>query len=135
MKMERAVLYINHTSTRSSGLEVLKKERFQVDMVRDYDEALERLEFRKYAVVILQVPPLAESWQFCSDVRSISSIPLIVISNNASTEVCVKAINAGADFFLRKPIGPQELLARIRALMYRSSLQTRRPASQSVPTG
>ena len=132
--MERTVLYINHTSTRSSGPEVLKKERFQVDMVRDLDEALERLELREYSVIILQVPPLAESWQFCSDVRRISNIPLIVISNNASTEGCAKATNAGADFFLRKPIGQQELLARIRALLYRSSIQTRHPASQSVPT-
>jgi DNA-binding response OmpR family regulator len=77
------------------------------------------------------VPPQAESWQFCRAVRQVSNVPLIVISNNASTEVCVKAINAGADFFLRKQTGPQELIARIRALLYRNDLQTRR---QAVPT-
>lgn len=132
--MERSVLYINHSGTRASGLEALKMESFQVDMVHDYDEALERLESREYAVIILKVPPLAESWHSCNDVRRISYVPLIVISNNASTEVCVKAINAGADFFLRKPIGPQELLARIKALIYRSNLDKQRQTRQPITT-
>jgi DNA-binding response OmpR family regulator len=132
--MERAVLFINCTHTRSGSPEALKKERFRVEMTHDCDTALEWLELREYEVVILQVSPMEESWRFCRDVRRISNIPLIVIGNNASTEVCVKAINAGADFFLRKPIGPQELVARIKALMYRSNLERQRQTRQPVPT-
>lgn len=132
--MERAVLFVNCTNARSGGPEALKKERFRVEIAHDFDAALDRLELREYEVIILQISPLAESWQFCRDVRRISNIPLIVISNNASTEVCVKAINAGADFFLRKSIGPQELAARIRALMYRYNLEKQRQTRQPVPT-
>jgi len=55
--------------------------------------------------------------------------PIIVISPNASTETCVKAINAGADYFMRKPFGPLELLARIRSLLQRV------PLRQLVPIG
>ena len=129
--MERNILFVNCTGTLSTSLEAVEKEGFRVDTAHDSDDAILELENREFDVIILQVPPLAESWQICSDVRHVSNIPLIVISNNASTEVCVKAINAGADFFLRKPIGPQELIARIRALLYRNDLQTRR---QAVPT-
>jgi DNA-binding response OmpR family regulator len=129
--MERNILFVNCTGTLSSSLEAMKKEGFRVDTVQDSDAAIRRLKHQEYDVIILQVSPLIESWRFCSDVRRISNIPLIVISNNAITEVCVKAINAGADFFLRKHTGPQELIARIRALIYRNDLQTRR---QVVPT-
>ena len=129
--MERSILFVNCTGTLSSSIEAVKKEGFRVDTAYDPDAAMREIEHGKFDVIILQVPPLVESWQFCRDVRQITKTPLIVISNNASTEVCVKAINAGADFFLRKHTGPQELTARIRALLYRNDLQTRR---QAVPT-
>ena len=128
--MERNILFVNCTGTQPGSLEALKKEGFRVDMVHDSDTAIQRLNFQEYDVTILQVSPSAESWQFCRDVRRISTLPLIVISNNAGTEDCVKAINAGADFFMRKPFGPQELVARIKALLYRSNIQTRR---QPIP--
>lgn len=129
--MESNILFVNYTGVPSSSLEAVKTEGFRVDTAHDSDAAIGRLEHREYDVIILQVSPLIESWQFCRDIRRISNIPLIVISKNASTEGCVKAINAGADFFLRKLTGPQELIARIRALLYRNGLQTRR---QAVPT-
>lgn len=130
--MGKNVLFVNRTSTEPGSLEPLNKEGFRVDMVHDPDTAIHRLDYRDYDLMILQESPLAESWQFCRDIRRISSIPMIIISKNASTEVCIKAINAGADFFLRKPFGTLELIARMRALLYRSSLQTKR---QPVPTG
>ena len=132
--MERNILFVNCTGTLSSSLEAVKKEDFRVETAYDSDAAIQRLERREYDVIILKVPPLAESWQFCRDVRHITKTPLIVISNNASTEVCVKAINAGADFFLRKYTGPQELIARIRALIYRSNLEKQRQTRQAIPT-
>lgn len=55
----------------------------------------------------------------CEKLRRSTSIPLIVISYEASTETCVKAINAGADYFMRKPFGPLELHARINSLLQR----------------
>lgn len=130
--MEISILFVNCTGIHPSSLEAMKKEGFRIDMVHDPDMALQRLNFQEFNVAILQVSPSTESWQFCRDVRRISTLPLIVISNNADSEDCVKAINAGADFFMRKPFGPQELVARIKALLYRSNLQTRR---QAIPAG
>jgi len=130
--MERNILFVNYTGTQLGSLETLNEEGFRIDMVHNLDMAMQRLNFQEFDITILQVSPSTESWQFCRDVRRISTVPLIVISNNAGSEDCVKAINAGADFFMRKPFGPQELVARIKALLYRSNLETRR---QAIPTG
>ena len=130
--MEKNILFVNCTGTQSGSPEALKKEGFLVEMVRDPDMGMQRLNFQEFDAAILQVSPSVESWQLCRDVRRISNLPLIVISNNAGSEDCVKAINAGADFFMRKPFGPQELVARIKALLYRSNLQARR---QPIATG
>jgi DNA-binding response OmpR family regulator len=133
--MVKNVLFLNRSSRRTVCLDILKKNSFRVDTVHDSTAAIQKLERQDYDIVILQEAPLAESWQFCRDVRHISTLPLIVISNNASTEVCVRAINAGADFFLRKPFSPLELLARIRALLYRSALQAGYQSRRPVPAG
>jgi DNA-binding response OmpR family regulator len=130
----KSILFIKRADTPPGSITALERDGFQVDMVRDTDTAMRRLDYQGcYDVVILQEAPSVESWQFCRDMRCISALPLIVISYNASTEVCVRAIKAGADFFLRKPFGHQELLARIRALLYRSNLQARRRPGQPVP--
>jgi len=128
--MGRSVLFISNTYAQSASLEVLQKAGYRVDMVYNADEGLQQLDAIDYDAVILQESPEAESWRLCRKIRQIATIPLIVISNNASTETCVKAIKAGADFFMRKPFGPLEFSARLGSLM-----QRRIPAPRAIPIG
>jgi DNA-binding response OmpR family regulator len=78
----------------------------------------------------LQQSPQAENWSFCRDIKNVTDTPLIVISNRATARDCVKAINAGADFFMRKPFGPLEFSARIHSLLQRNI-----PVRQALPIG
>jgi DNA-binding response OmpR family regulator len=93
------------------------------------ETGLQRLDAQAYDVIIFRESPLAESWLLCEKIRRLTTTPLIVISSNASTETCVKAINAGADYFMRKPFGPLELLARVNSLLQRTA------SRQPVPLG
>jgi DNA-binding response OmpR family regulator len=112
-----------------SGL--LERMGYSVDEVRDTGAGLSTLERRDYDIAVLLESPDAASWTTCESIRKISGIPLIVVSLNASTETCVKSIEAGADYFLRKPFGPRELLARIESLL--SRVKNQRPVpSQPV---
>ena len=107
---------------------LLSSAGYRVDVVYNGDDGLRQLELIPYDIIIVKESPLMESWNLCMRIRDLSStIPLIVISSDASTETCVKTINAGADYFMRKPFGPLELLARIRSLLQRA------PLPQSVP--
>ena len=125
--MLRSVLYINNTVKPPTCSQLLVKEGYRVDAVQNIDVGLQYLRARDYDVVILQENYQAESWQHCEEIRELSGMPLIVVSRNASTETCVKAINAGADYFLRKPFGPLEFIARVQSLLQRIPLKQTAP--------
>jgi two-component system, OmpR family, response regulator len=125
--MSKKVLFINKASPASVIPDVLSGIGCEVTGAYDDATALHRLEYRAYDLVILVENAAAESWTSCADIRRMTTAPFIIISPGASAESCVKAIDAGADFFLRKPFGPMELTARVNALLQRT------PAPQPVP--
>ncbi len=127
--MNKKVLFINNINARRIIPELLTRAGYGVDVVYDSAAGLRELDNQAHDVAIVQESPYAEIRQLCAKIRERTGIPLIVISPGASTETCVKAINAGADYFMRKPFGPLEFLARI------SSLLQRTPARQPVTAG
>jgi DNA-binding response OmpR family regulator len=117
--MNKRVLFINNYTANSTVPELIAGAGYKVDVAIELGAAYRGLESRNYDLIILLENPYAASWQTCQDIRRLSTIPMIVISYGATTETCVKAINAGADYFMRKPFGPLELLARINSLLQR----------------
>ncbi len=125
--MGKKVLFINNIRSLLLISGLLSKMGYEVDLVHSVDTGLFQLVNEAYDIVVVLESPGVESWTICERIRSLASIPLIVISLNASTDTCIKAINTGADYFLRKPFGPLEFLARINSLLQRNS--PRQPVS------
>jgi DNA-binding response OmpR family regulator len=119
--MGKKVLFINNGRSLLLISGLLSRMGYEVDLVHGTDTGLVTLEKNPYDIVIVLESPGVESWPICERIRTLTDIPLIVISLNASTETCVRAINSGADYFLRKSFGPLEFLARVNSLMQRSS--------------
>jgi DNA-binding response OmpR family regulator len=119
--MGNKVLFINNIRSLLLISGLLSRMGYEVDVVDDRETGLERLEERTYDIIILLENPVVKSWTLCAKIRKLTAIPLLVISLNASTETSVRAINAGADCFLRKPFGPLEFLARINSLLQRTA--------------
>ena len=117
--MNRRILFINNYTASSTVPELIAGSGYRVDITLNLEAATRELETHNYDLVVLLENPYAPSWTTCERIRRWTSIPMIVISYEASTETCVKAINAGADFFMRKPFGPLELHARINSLLQR----------------
>src|SRR6266850_3543108 len=69
--------------------------------------------------------PNIDGLQLCRNLRSISQLPIIVLSVRGEETTKVEALDAGADDYVTKPFGMDELLARIRATL------RRKPASDS----
>jgi len=126
--MAKSVLFINNAGAASLIPAILTANGYTVDVAPDAATGLFRLNDRCYNLAIVLDSPASESWLYCEKVRRLTGIPLIVVSSNASTETCVKAISAGADYFMRKPFGPLELLARVGSLFQRAS------SRQTVPS-
>ena len=127
--MSKKALVINNTISHLTSYQLLIKEGYEVDTVHNSDMGLQQLDAQPYDIIIVQESHEAESWQLCEKIRHLSGTPLIVISTNASADTCVKAIKAGADYFMRKPFGPLEFLARVHSLLQRTS------PKQAVPVG
>jgi DNA-binding response OmpR family regulator len=127
--MGREVLFINNTPVDSLIPEPLSETGWRVDVVHDAETGLRLLDGRAYDLAIVLESPDAESWRLCQKIRNLTSIPLIVISASASTDTCVRAINAGADYFMRKPFGPLEFSARVSSLLQRTSARLPLPVS------
>jgi DNA-binding response OmpR family regulator len=119
--MNKNILFINDYTATSIVPDIVSQAGYGVDISLKLELALKHLDIPSYDLIILVESPYAESWTACENIRQSTALPLIVISTNASTETCVKAINAGADYFMRKPFGPMELLARINSILQRVS--------------
>lgn len=116
----KKILFVNNRTIPSIVPGLLTAAGFTVDIASDIENGFHFVNMENYDMIITVESPFTESWQLCKKIRHQATVPLIVISNNASAETCVQAINAGADFFLRKPFGALEFLARVNVLLQRS---------------
>lgn len=81
----------------------------------------------------LQMPEM-DGIEFCREVRKVSSVPIIVLSVRGEERVKVEALDAGADDYVTKPFGIDELLARVRAAL-RRTLEASSEAEQLLQDG
>jgi two-component system KDP operon response regulator KdpE len=67
--------------------------------------------------------PNVDGLELCRRLRAISQVPIIVLSAKGEEKTKVEALDLGADDFVTKPFGIDELLARVRASLRRASTQ------------
>jgi two-component system KDP operon response regulator KdpE len=112
----------------------LTERGYDVTTAPSGEEALDLLARRSADVIILDlVMPGMSGLDVCRAVRGQSSIPVIVLSAHGDERDKVLALDLGADDYLTKPFGMEELLARIRVALRHSTGQSGRtePAFQS----
>jgi two-component system KDP operon response regulator KdpE len=86
------------------------------------EEALNQLSKQVPDLLILDlVMPEMSGLEVCRRVREFSSVPIIVLSAKGSESDKVAALDLGADDYVTKPFGMDELLARVRAVLRRLS--------------
>jgi two-component system, OmpR family, KDP operon response regulator KdpE len=98
----------------------LRARGYEVDLAATGEEALELARRHHPDVVILDLGlPGIDGIQVAHGLRSWSTVPIIVLSARGAEAVKVAALDAGADDYVTKPFGMDELLARIRAALRR----------------
>jgi two-component system response regulator TctD len=107
---------------------LLRRNGYTVDCVADGEDADHLLSVQEYALVILDLSlPNMGGMQVLKRLRSRgNSVPVIILTANASLDGRVAGLDAGADDYLAKPFEMAELEARIR-------VQLRRAADRSSP--
>lgn len=100
----------------------LEGHGFEVVTAPDGLTALDVLHASRVNLVItdLRMPDM-DGVELCTRIRKRGSVPILVLSVKGEELTKVEALDAGADDYMTKPFGMDELLARIRALSRRSS--------------
>lgn len=94
---------------------------FDVVVSRDGYRALPIVETEQPDMVLLDLMlPRADGFELCKAIREKSAVGIIVVSARGGEQDKVTALNAGADDYLTKPFGIEELLARVTATLRRS---------------
>jgi two-component system, OmpR family, response regulator MprA len=101
---------------------VLGTEGYDVDVAGDGNEALRRARERPFDLVVLDLMlPGLDGIAVCRRLRATSPIPILVLTARGRTEDRVRGLDSGADDYVAKPFHNEELLARVRALLRRTT--------------
>ena len=76
--------------------------------------------------------PNVDGLELCRRLRAVSQVPIIVLSAKGEEKTKVEALDLGADDFVTKPFGIDELLARVRASLRRSKTPPANEATQTT---
>jgi len=99
----------------------LRSIGYQTAYMTDGLSALERIEREKPDLVLLDVMmPIISGWEVCRQIRTSSSIPVIMLTAKNSDADIVTGLTAGADDYIAKPFNMAQLQARIEAVLRRA---------------
>jgi two-component system, OmpR family, response regulator MprA len=111
-------------AVRESLRRALELEGYEIELAGDGSEALYRLESNEEpdAVILDVLMPGVDGLEVCRRIRgSGSRLPVLMLTARTEVEDRVAGLDAGADDYVTKPFALEELLARVRALLRRTT--------------
>ncbi len=101
----------------------LRKEGYEIITAGKGEEALLRAEEENPTLVLLDIMmPKMDGFEVCRRLREWSEVPIIMLSAKGEESDKVKCLDLGADDYVTKPFGGEELLARVRAVLRRAEV-------------
>jgi len=102
----------------------LEKADFEVQTARDGDEALVAIDERAPDLVLLDwMLPMTSGIEVCRRIRrqpATRDLPIVMLTARGEEADRVRGLDSGADDYVTKPFSPNELIARVRAVLRRS---------------
>jgi DNA-binding response OmpR family regulator len=99
---------------------LLKGQDFQIRAVFTGEEGIEECTLNPPDVIILDLlMPGMDGWEVCEKIREFSDVPILILSALGSPGSVARALDAGADDYLIKPVHASLLASRLRTLVRR----------------
>jgi DNA-binding response OmpR family regulator len=136
MNMKTKVLIVEDDPHILLGLEeVLKSDGFEVAVCNRGDQAIEAVRKHRPALVLLDVMlPGLSGYDICKQLRARKiATPILMLTAKGQEIDKVVGLDLGADDYVTKPFGVRELLARIHALLRRTTPATSTAANGQTP--
>lgn len=122
LTLGRVLLVDADPRMRSYLTRKLREGGYAVDVVSDASTAVEKAAIELPDVVLVDPAlPDADGDSLLRDLREQTSVPILVLTSEASPEDAARALDLGADDHVLKPPDPVEMLARVRALLRRAT--------------
>ena len=122
MNAARILIVDDDPDIRKLLVELLSRAGHQVDQAPDGRAGLRALHASPPDLVLLDVSmPDLDGWQTLERIRDLSDVPVIMLTARGQELERVRGLQAGADDYVTKPFGRQELVARVQALLRRST--------------
>ena len=100
-----------------------ENEGYTVDACYDGEDAVNMARSNSYDLIILDLMmPKKDGLQACQEIRSFSTIPIIMLTARSENADLLMGFESGADDYVTKPFNILELKARVRALLRRSAI-------------
>ena len=116
----RVLLVDDEVSIQRAVAPLLRSRGYEVDVAGTGADALKTAAARPPDLIVLDLGlPDLEGTEVCRRIRTDSAVPIVVLSARGGEADKVSALDLGADDYITKPFGPEELLARIRVALRR----------------
>lgn len=123
--MERLKILVVDDESRMRKLvkDFLVKNNYEVVEAEDGSMALDLFFGQKdFALVILDVMmPKMDGWEVCKEIRAYSKVPIIMLTAKSDERDELLGFQLGVDEYISKPFGPKILVARVEAILRRTS--------------
>ena len=119
----RILLVDDETAIQRAVAPLLRARGYEVEVAGTGVQALQAAADRPPDLIVLDLGlPDLEGTEVCRRLRATSAVPILVLSARGAEADKVQALDLGADDYVSKPFGPEELLARIRVALRRRSV-------------
>jgi len=130
-KAARILLVDDEVPIQRAVAPLLRSRGYEVDVAATGEEALKAVALREPDLMVLDLGlPDINGTEVCRRVRAASPLPIIVLSARGAESDKVDALELGADDYITKPFGPEELVARIRVALRRVVAAGEAPAGR-----
>src|SRR5207244_2824834 len=94
---------------------------FHIDTIHDGGSGLATAQQREHDIVLLDIMlPVLDGLEVLTHLRKRTTVPVIMLTARSADDDRIAGLEAGADDYILKPFNPNELLARVRAVLRRS---------------
>jgi DNA-binding response OmpR family regulator len=121
MKSSRVLVIDDDDDIRGLVAELLERAGLDVEQAADGRAGLRAFHKSPADLIVLDVSmPELDGWQTLERIRDLSDVPVIMLTARGAELERVRGLQAGADDYMVKPFGRQELVARVQALLRRT---------------
>ena len=111
----------------------LEKDGFETVVANDGEQAVDYAAKYMPDLILLDIMlPKLDGWQVCREIRKSSDVPIIMLTAKGETFDKILGLELGADDYISKPFDTKEVIARIKAVLRRSSDKDKASQIQEV---